>query len=683
MSAQVLIGLLKGWNIISPKDLSYCAGCVDQLLRGQEVNEKFVISSGNEETVLDGEQLLNWIHQQDIFHQDDLIPLNDRMICLFKGESTTTKFRIRNAEGDYVWLEEKAVPDRLNDEEIRIYGVVREVTKETQYLLELESTRSKLSSTNEIFRKSSEAVKIGYWEVDLSTMRVKWDDMIKEIHEVPSDYHPVVEQGISFYKAGPSRDKITNLFGACMEDGIPFDDEFELITAKGNSKWVRAIGIGKDVKGNSGKVYGLFQDIDHQKRSQFEIEKLSLVAKNVSQGVVITDPDGKIEWVNEGFHKLTGYTLPEIVGEKPGAFLQGDGSSIEDVIFIRNRLAEQVPFTHEIENYTKDGTAYWVELSITPVFENTELVRFVGIQKDITDRREAERLVQESSERVRNISNGVPGALLAYEITADGTHKCLYISEQVEEIFEVSSQEAMANVDLLWETVLEKDLLLLQDAVSQSAQNLELYDQISRIKTNSGKMKWLRATGIPKKTESGSVIWDTLIMDVTQIKENEEKLAEALDQKDQLFGELHHRIKNNLNMVNNVLYLKQRTSKDFTLNQFIQETRNRIFAIANTHEHLLRLEAIENLYVKEYLEELLASIKQSMSNDGVYNVSLSIQDIYLQVDIVVSLGLLVNEIVTNIFKHAYDPQVGGPITISLKVMAQSALLIIRRRGKRI
>ncbi|MDX5422401.1 MAG: PAS domain-containing sensor histidine kinase [Hymenobacteraceae bacterium] len=132
-------------------------------------------------------------------------------------------------------------------------------------------------------------------------------------------------------------------------------------------------------------------DITERVRARQELEMLSLVASNTDNGVVITDANGLTEWVNEGFVKITGYTLPEIRGRKPGELLQGEGTQADAVKKIRNNLKQGTHFSTTLINYKKSGERFWVSMDITPIFDNDgAITRFIAIQRDITFRKEAE-----------------------------------------------------------------------------------------------------------------------------------------------------------------------------------------------------------------------------------------------------------------------------------------------------
>ena len=140
---------------------------------------------------------------------------------------------------------------------------------------------------------------------------------------------------------------------------------------------------------------------------------LSLVANETDNGVIITDAEGRIEYVNNGFERLTGWGLEEVRGKKPGTFLQGEETSPETVTEIRKRLDARQPFYDEILNYRKNGEAYWTSLSINPVFEQGKLVNFIAVQADVT------RVKQMALDFTRKL-DAIGSALVLLEIDTNG-----------------------------------------------------------------------------------------------------------------------------------------------------------------------------------------------------------------------------------------------------------------------
>lgn len=150
-------------------------------------------------------------------------------------------------------------------------------------------------------------------------------------------------------------------------------------------------------------MVGALHDITAEKEAQDELSKLSLVASYTDNFVIITDREGRTEWVNQAFVRRTGYTLEDMRGWKPGHLLQGPETDSGTVAQIRAFLAEGKSFGSELLNYTRSRDPYWVAFQITPI-RNAEGVveRFVSIQTESTMLRQARIELQAAKERAES-----------------------------------------------------------------------------------------------------------------------------------------------------------------------------------------------------------------------------------------------------------------------------------------
>ena len=123
-----------------------------------------------------------------------------------------------------------------------------------------------------------------------------------------------------------------------------------------------------------------------------------------------------------------------------------------------------------------------------------------------------------------NIINNVPGAVLRFELFPDNTHRFVYLSAQAEKLWGISSSEALKNSNLLWEQILEEDTYEFKRTLIHSAKADKVWNHEWRIKTPKNEIKWLKGTGRPIIMEN-SIVWDTLILDISEQKNKEEELA--------------------------------------------------------------------------------------------------------------------------------------------------------------
>jgi PAS domain S-box-containing protein len=134
-----------------------------------------------------------------------------------------------------------------------------------------------------------------------------------------------------------------------------------------------------------------FTDITKRVESDKQLKMLALVAQDTVNSVLITDAAGRVEWVNAGFTRDTGYTLAEMLGQKPGEVLRGPETDPAAVRRFHERLQEPKPFSVTILNYKKSGQKLWFAIDVTPIFNDAgELIQFIAIQQNINFRKEVE-----------------------------------------------------------------------------------------------------------------------------------------------------------------------------------------------------------------------------------------------------------------------------------------------------
>ena len=141
-------------------------------------------------------------------------------------------------------------------------------------------------------------------------------------------------------------------------------------------------------------------ETEQKNKYQKEIKKLALVAEKTDNAIIITDAKGLIEWANDGFMRISGYTIEEAIGKTPGSLLQGPETNQETKAYIRNQIKEEKSFRAELLNYSKTGKKYWIEISIQPIYDdNGLLINFIAVESDITDRKNKEVELNEAKEK--------------------------------------------------------------------------------------------------------------------------------------------------------------------------------------------------------------------------------------------------------------------------------------------
>lgn len=197
-----------------------------------------------------------------------------------------------------------------------------------------------------------------------------------------------------------------------------FESEYQFLNGDGKFIYLYDRGyIVRDSEGKAIRIIGATQDITHRKIAENELQKLSMIASETANAVIITDPEGYVEWVNEAFTRITEYSLEEVKGKKPGTVLQGPETNRETVAMIRRSMDRQLPVDCEILNYTKSGRPYWIKIEMQPMFDNSgKLQHFFALQTDITEQRKAEEIIRKSEEQYRYLFDNNPASIFIWYI---------------------------------------------------------------------------------------------------------------------------------------------------------------------------------------------------------------------------------------------------------------------------
>ena len=178
---------------------------------------------------------------------------------------------------------------------------------------------------------------------------------------------------------------------------------------------------------------------------------------------------------------------------------------------------------------------------------------------------------------------------------------------------------------------------------------------------------------ISKYQDSSSTIFTVIIRDISFRKNIEQKLKKSISEKDVLLKEIHHRVKNNLQIISSLLRLQSRKLQDESAQIAINESEQRISSIALLHELLYQSQDLSNVNVHEYFEKLASHISRSTGISNKVDFEIDCEKIILGLDYIIPCGLIVNELVTNSLKHGINSTENAKISISLKHCSEKQL----------
>ncbi|MBX2966726.1 MAG: PAS domain S-box protein [Cyclobacteriaceae bacterium] len=150
------------------------------------------------------------------------------------------------------------------------------------------------------------------------------------------------------------------------------------------------------------QLLAIVRDISKRKQTELENQRLALVVNNTTNMVIICDPTSKIEWVNPAFERTTGYTLQEVIGQRPGELLRGPETDPELSKLMDEQLQRGEDVKNiELINYTKSGKPYWISIEVQPIRDSQgNITQFIAIESDVTERKANQKALEERNEEL-------------------------------------------------------------------------------------------------------------------------------------------------------------------------------------------------------------------------------------------------------------------------------------------
>lgn len=476
-------------------------------------NEQFPVLFGYELNELEF-KIESWISR---LHPDELERVKAGMYKAIDSTSMTwsSEYRFRRKDGTYAVIEDRGYIIRNPDgKAVRMVGAMRDISAE--YLV-----RQDLATTAEFLERTGEMAKVGGWELDLETMKFHWSRATCRIHDIETNVPPSYEDAISLFSP-ESRKIMESAMKTTIETGVPYDVELPKFTMKGRRIWIRTQGSVVMKDGKAVKLVGALHDITDRKRVEDSLRVSDRALQSISQGVLIANADRLIIAANAAFTAITGYTETEIVG-KTCRFLQGPltDPQLRDAMRIAQDTATE--FHGEILNYRKDGSMFWNELTITPVQDNQgRLINFVGIIRDITNRKKSERVVKESEILFRTLCESSPFGIFR----TDRAGKCIYVNRRWQEIYGMSLQESLG--DGWTRSIHPIDKAKVYDKWQKSAAVSKTFSMDFRVQRRDGTVSYIfvqaRPVILDDKSQPGYV---GSVTDITKRKQTEQELLNA------------------------------------------------------------------------------------------------------------------------------------------------------------
>ncbi|WP_053333676.1 ATP-binding protein [Gemmatimonas phototrophica] len=262
-----------------------------------------------------------------------------------------------------------------------------------------------------------------------------------------------------------------------------------------------------------------------------EFERLAMVAQRTSNAVVLTDAKRRITWANEGFTRLTGWELQEVVGQSPGSVLQAPDTDPEAIARMRRAMDAGESVRVTLLNRTKQGKPYWLDLSIEPLRVGDELTGFVAVESDVTEQVQASEALQREREALAKTMAQLQEAQAVARVgnwEFDFQHGQVTWSSETYSLFGLDMDRGQPDMAAVLDGYHPDDAARLTAAVERAATTGEAYSLVLRTSGRNPMVRWVRGEGRARRGPDKNILglFGT-VMDVTEAIEREDALRQA------------------------------------------------------------------------------------------------------------------------------------------------------------
>jgi PAS domain S-box-containing protein len=441
-----------------------------------------------------------------------------------------------------------------------------------------------------------------------------------------------------------------------LETKGPVEQERKIEEGSDSIRWVReelvALGDGLAVT---------VREITDDKRHQEVLELHSAIVQSMSEGVCVErTSDGCTVYANPQFESMLGYDPGELDGRKSRIFQSVDalGRSRDLRHVVREQLSAQGRASHEATNLKKDGNSIVCRTTTCAIDHANHGEVWVAVAEDVTDRKKADEMVAHLAAIVESTAESIIGT------TIDG--RIASWNAGAERLYGYAPKEAIdQHISLLIPPELREreNIFLAQAGQGESTPSAESV----RVHKNGKKID-VFLTASPMRNGQGDVIGvSTIAHDITERKLAEKAIADSLHEKEVLLREIHHRVKNHLQITCSLLKLHAERITDPVARSVFQDSQERVRSIALLHDKLYQSGTLGGVDAAHYTSTLMQAIMRAHGAAASAKVRVDAAGIYLPIGAALPCGLILNELVTNSLKHAFNDDRADPRVIQVRM----------------
>lgn len=477
--------------------------------------------------------------------------------------------------------------------------------------------------------------------------------------------------------------KVLERWQASIATGEPFEMTFPLLGADGVFRpfLTRVIPL-KDGAGRVQQWFGTNTDVSELKRFEQALRESEAlyrgIGESIDYGVWVCAPDGRNTYASESFLKMVGITQEQCSNLGWGEALHPDDAE-RTIAAWQECVSTGGNWDMEHRFRGADGKWNYVLARGVPVRnENGKIIRWVGINLDISKIKQTEQALRESEKRLGMVLKA--SSIGTFEVDL---HSGEGQWNEVEyELLGLKPGEAPSTPETFFQYVHRNDVETVKAKWEDAVEYGEL-DMEFRILRADGQERWVAGKGrflYDGKENNQAMRFLGVNFDITKRKQAEVQVTASLAEKEVMLREIHHRVKNNLQVISSLVSLQADNLTDEQTRDALNDVRDRVRTMALVHEKLYQTSDLARLNFADYTTSLVRSLWHSHSTlAGKARLNLELTPLELSVEAAVPCGLILNELVSNALKYAFPNSSDGEVTVGLEHDAATGTVCLRVR----
>lgn len=458
---------------------------------------------------------------------------------------------------------------------------------------------------------------------------------------------------------------------------IPPRYEFGIVRKDGDKRRIEIVNTV--IKDESGRKRTLSQmlDVTEQKQAEEALRQSEKdyrgLFENAHDAIFVFTPDKEIILdVNPRACEMYGFTKEEFIGMSLEEISK-------DVLLGKKRIKKTLKkgsyHSFETVHYRKDGSEVFLEINAAVVdYKGQQAI--LSINRDITDRKGAEEKLRLEKARLDQLFESAQEGI----VMADMEGKILSVNSEFTRLFGYTREELLGrNVD---EQVMPRKEFHEGHSITKKVADGENVNFEAIRQRKDGSLIHVSVLGSPIVVDGEVVAVYAIYRDITERKLSEEKIKAALREREVMLREIHHRVKNNMQIISSLLRLQSRQIKNKKILDIFNVGQNRIRSMALIHESLYQSKDLSRINFTDYVKRLTTHLF-SMYRMGLERVQLkvNVDEVFLDINRAIPCGLIVNELVSNSLKHAFPDGKEGEVEVKMNGNSRGKInLIVKDNG---